>query len=64
MPEWNAKVEKEIRQLIFTVEQEPSTKVMCRVDGEGFNIKEFELDATDKQGLRQLLVKHEVLEAT
>ena len=60
--DWEATVKKEVKSLIFSIEDTTPIRVMCRVDGEAVNLAEFECDDTDKNGLKQLLIKHGVLE--
>jgi len=60
--EWDATVVKEIKNLNFDIrEVEEAKKVFCLVESEHGYVDNFECDAQDIQGLRQLLIKHGVL---
>lgn len=65
MAELEATVRRQIEHIMFDVRREPDgIKVVVQVQGDGPQpLAEFDCDAQDMQALKQLLVRHEVLEA-
>lgn len=63
--EWDVMVKREVRRVSFEVRNhEGQKKVFVTVESELGPIADFECDGQDQQGLKQLLQKHKVLEAT